>query len=258
MKKYLSVFLGVAAVAFFAGNVIAKNSPEIPERNGVYDVPGRPDLKVRVFVHGNPGRGGGPKQSPTPQPDPGPITCEDDIDSQSVVGKTGWHLPNNWTYNLNLSSVPNSQIDLNTISQTAFSKWQAASSNKISFTKQGVTNADKQSLDGQNIIAWGRTQGTALAVTYTWYYTASGVVAETDTIFNKKFNWGWGDTQCLEGVYDAQDILTHELGHWMGLDDEYSSNFTENTMYGYGSPAEIKKDTLTTGDKAGVTAIYGN
>ena len=42
----------------------------------------------------------------------------------------------------------------------------------------------------------------------------------------------------------------------MGLADEYTQEYADNTMFGYGSKGETKKNTLTTGDKTGLTAIY--
>ena len=76
-----------------------------------------------------------------------------------------------------------------------------------------------------------------------------------------KFNWAWSDqttnSNCAySGIYDAQNILTHETGHWMGLDDTYTDEFTNNTMYGYGNTGEVKKDTLSSGDVNGVNSIY--
>ena len=76
---------------------------------------------------------------------------------------------------------------------------------------------------------------------------------------NKAYVWTWsgGTTDCAyTESYDAQNILTHEIGHWFGLDDEYTDEYIENTMYGYGSKWEVKKNTLTTGDINGLQAIY--
>lgn len=229
---------------FFVKPAFAKNdSQDIPEVDGTYDVAGHPNLKVRVFVY---------RAKPTPSP---VLACTDNP-SSSVDGPTGWHLPQSWSYKLNLSSVPTNSINLPTISASGLGVWSNAISGKVLFVYGGPTNILRQSLDGQNIIAWGRTQGSALAVTYTWYDTGTHQATETDTIMNSKFKWGWSQNQCLSGVYDAQDILTHELGHWMGLSDHYTSNYSENTMYGYGTTGEIKKDTLTDGDVNGVKAIY--
>ncbi len=160
-----------------------------------------------------------------------------------------------WTYNLNLSNVPAGvgSSNLPAISANAFGVWQSAQ-NQVSFARGGDTTVTRNKLDYKNIVAWGRTSGTALAVTYTRYYTSTGLVADVDTIMNQKFAWTWNT--CSTSAYDAQDILTHELGHWMGLDDEYNSAYVYNTMYGYGSPAETLKDTLTSGDVSGLTSIY--
>lgn len=218
---------------------------EPPEASGVYDVPGHKNLKVRVFVH-NP-----PTQSPAL------ISCSQDVTSGPQDGVTGWHLPSKWSYYLNVSSAPGTvSSNLTTIASKAFNTWQSPLTEKVSFSYVGPTGLSRKGLDGKNIIAWGRTSGTALAVTYTWYYTSTGIAAETDTIFNQKFPWGWSTNLCDSSYYDAQDILTHELGHWTGLDDEYDSSFSENTMFGYGSKGEIKKDTLTTGDISGLNTIY--
>jgi hypothetical protein len=269
MKKIIftvlvfSVFLA-AGIAIAQG--AAKNSQQddleytIPEQDGTYDVPGRPELKVRVFVHN-------PKAKPEPIVSPA-LTCGlSDPNSDAIVDPGGWYLPKGtWVYRLNTNSVPFSvgSGNLSNIAQLGFSAWSDAISNKVTFTAGSPTSATRANLDGQNIIAWGRTSGSALAVTYTWYYTSGllkGQVAEVDTIMNLKFNWSWTPFNlknlCAStNSYDAQDILTHELGHWVGLNDEYTSAYTDNTMYGYGSKAEVKKDTLTTGDASGVSAIY--
>lgn len=265
LKKIISLFpiLAIAALVLSVSPVLAKNDKNsddewvIPEQNGTYDVPGHPNLKVRVFVH-NP-------KPPKPEPTPAPaLVCGlNDPDSTAVVDSAGWHLPQNWTYQLNPTSVPASvgSANLAIMAKDAFGRWTAASGNKVNFTKGANTGVAKAGYDHKNIIAWGKAPASALGVTYTWYYTATKEVAEVDTIMNVKFPWSWtpynSQNLCADkNSYDAQDILTHELGHWIGLDDEYTEEYVNNTMYGYGSKGETDKDTLTTGDIAGVDAIY--
>lgn len=233
----------------------------IPEQNGIYNIPNRPEMKVRVFVHQPKiklGSGAGGALST--------LVCGlTDPDSVASVDTVGWHLSTTgpWTYRLNTSNVPSSvgSSNLSAIAQLAFGVWSGASGNKVTFIAGSSTTATRARYDGQNIVTWGITSSSALAVTYTWYYPNTGLVAEVDTIMNQRFPWSWTNQaahpNCAEqNSYDAQDILTHELGHWMGLDDEYTSAYVNNTMYGYGSKKEVKKDTLTTGDISGVNKIY--
>lgn len=264
--------LGLSAI--FASHTNAGAPADLPEKAGIYDVQGNKHLKLRVFVyHGKPDNQGKPagkgKTSPPPPSEVCASTNSVDLDSSAVVRGAGWTLPSQWEYNLNPESVPSSvgSANLATIAANAFSAWSNSSTSVDQATnvvRGADTNATRSQLDGENIVAWGRTSGDALAVSYVWYYTATNVVAEVDTIMNKKFSWYWSDpnswpigqTCSYEGVYDAQDIMTHEFGHTFGLEDEYAGTYVHNTMYGYGSVSETKKNTLTTGDRVGVNALY--
>jgi len=250
MKKVLGILFSLVLVFALSVSVFAQNeNVNIPERNGDYAVSGRPGLRVRVFVHE-------PKERPTSSSTA--AICENPQAFVSTVGATNWKLPNSdWKYKINTSSVPSSvgSGNLATIASNSFSKWTGFidSPSKPNLVADGTTTKTRSSLDFVNIIAWGRAQGSALGVTYVWYYTATNLVADVDTIMNKKFAWS---LSCNSASYNAENILIHELGHWFGLNDEYTGNFVDNTMYGYGSRAEIKKITPEDGDKAGINLIY--
>ena len=264
MKSALKVLFFFAIVSLLASPVLAAREAtgareatlvpdalEVPERDGTYDEPtARGIVKVRVIVH---------KQKPVVTSNL--LSCDlADPDSSAQVAAAGWHLSANWTYNLNVSSVPSSigGANLPTIASKVFGDWQGAVSNKVSFSRGSNTKVDRSRYDGKNIVAWGRTSGNSLGVTYIRYLTLSGSVVDVDTIMNKRVSWSWSDSDTCanSNSYDAENILTHEIGHWIGLDDEYGDEFVNNTMFGYGSKGEVKKNTLTTGDIAGVLAIY--
>jgi len=241
--------------------------PAPPDVSGLYEVPERPGLKVRVFAH--PPRPEAPK-APGKTPKPSPTVAENnalvcnlqDPDSASVTGKTGWKIPSgNWNYLLNLKSVPSTvgSTNLDAIVKSGFNQYTSATSGKVNFIRGADTTVSRARLDGRNIISWGNASNGTLGVTYVWYYPSTGQAVEIDTIMNNKYKWTWSNSlTCADNTkYDAQDIMTHELGHWLGLTDEYNAPlFGNNTMYGYGSLGEVKKNTLTTGDILGIQSIY--
>ena len=243
-------------------------SENLPEKSGVYAVPGHPELRLRVFVHptrdNHPGK---PSVKPSPTPTPPPtLNCSlTDPGSDAVNDITEWHLPSTFTYHLNTESVPVSvgSQNLGAIVGNSFNTWTSVVGNDVNIYPAGTTSQTRARYDGQNIISWGRASSGTLGVTYTWYYTGSGLVAETDTIMNKGYPWSWSDPSswgnnycAYSGSFDAQNIMTHELGHWFGVDDAYTADFKNNTMYGYGDVEETKKDTLTNGDITAVQNIY--
>ena len=254
LKKVFAFFLCLVLVLSSANIGLAKdNTQGLPEVDGIYDVPGHPKLKLKVIVH---------KAKPVkPSPTPTPTNCSvSDPDSIAEVATTGWHLPSNWTYSLSVNSAPAGvRSNLPVIAQNSFTAWSGNTGGLVNFTRGADTSITSQAFDGQNIVAWNKVTNTALAITYTWYDVTTGLVAENDTIMNKRYSWSWTPyslTACVDSNFDAQDILTHEIGHWMGLQDAYDTAFVDNTMYGYGNLSEIKKDTLTTGDIAGLNRIY--
>lgn len=251
---------------------VAPEVPAPPDVSGVYEVPERPGMKVRVFAHpAKPVPPSAPGKTPKPSASPSPssvvnnsLVCSlTDPDSSSVVGKAGWKIPSgNWNYLLNPGSVPSGvgQGNLDTIVKAGFNQYTIASLNKVVFVRGVNTSINRARLDGRNIITWGRASSGTLGVTYIWYYPSTGLTTEIDTIMNNKYKWSWSNSNvCADNsTYDAQNIMTHELGHWLGLNDEYNASlFSNNTMYGYGSVNEVKKNTISTGDVSGVNLIYG-
>lgn len=254
MKKKLFIAVFAAAFAWLAFSGAAMAKQDIPEVDGTYDVPGHPNLLVKVFVH---------KAKPYFGKKSNALPACSDADSNAVVKSAGWKLPKEtWNYYVNSASAPATSLKegFGNITQLSFSEWKDGTDLPTTFQYVDETSKTTYALDSQNILTWGSAPSNALAVTYIWYNRRTKVAVETDTIMNIKYPWSWtlysSDTCGALGAYDAQNILTHELGHWVGLNDYYTSAYINNTMYGYGSTGEIKKDTLTKGDIAGVNKIY--
>lgn len=88
------------------------------------------------------------------------------------------------------------------------------------------------------------------AVTTTHYNISTNYIQEVDMSLNTAYNYS---SIIVDGV-DLASVLTHELGHALGLD--HSSN-TEATMYHSYSNGETKKRSLHTDDLNGLAYLYG-
>ncbi len=209
--------------------------------------------KLKVFVH-YPKAPGKPVANDICAP-----TANDQV---SDYGLTGWHMPTaGMTYKINYKTLPASLAPTQVQSAVgnAFAAWTAADAKQI-FTYGGSTSARTAKYDRTNAVLWKPVSSSAIAITYTWYYVSTGVVAESDTVFNKSLPWSItaasaGDCGGVSGKFDVQNIATHEFGHWIGLDDLYDPTDADLTMYGYGETKELKKDSLGAGDVLGVNSI---
>lgn len=237
-------------------------APGIPDVTGSYEVPQRPDLRVAVFAHPPRPKFNHRRPGPTPVSQQALVCNLEDPDSLATVAAGGWHLPlGNWEYRLNPSSVPSSVGggNLNTIVTSGFNQYSQATSSKVNFVRGDDTTLARARNDGVHVVAWARLRGGTLGITYIWYQLADGKAVEVDTLMNTRYRWSWSNSStCADAnSYDAQNIMSHELGHWLGLDDMYDgATFQNATLYGYGALGEVKKNTLSTGDITGVSNIY--
>jgi hypothetical protein len=120
------------------------------------------------------------------------------------------------------------------------------------------------------VVGWAALNDPgAIAVTIIWANTRTKIVVDIDTIFNLDSGLAWTQATLKDdpddavlptntGAYDndVQNIMTHEAGHWLVLNDLYTDAASEQTMYGYAGDGEVKKRSLESGDMAGVLKIY--
>jgi hypothetical protein len=189
----------------------------------------------------------------------------------------------------------NYYVNLNNQNQTflggiiaSFTAWNTVSSFQAEYkgtTKsspgslQAKWNPKKRSFSGaQNVVGFKNLSQypDAIGITYFWRIdTIDGYrLVEVDTALNtiRDFKWWqtpgiavgtensspWPSSQ-LSTAYDVdvQNIMTHEAGHWLVLDDLYNDVDNQETMYGYAAEYELKKRSLEAGDIAGIQSIYG-
>ena len=165
-------------------------------------------------------------------------------------------LPFHWYTTAEYSINPNNKYGFSTDAvveaiKAAADTWDSQTNATVFFYK-GVTNRSPGKRDGYNVIGWGSYRAGVIAVTYIWY--VGDRIIETDTRMNTYYKWSLSGEP---NKMDVQNIMTHEFGHWCGLDDLYDERDYWLTMYGYADYGETYKQTLGLGDILGLQAVYG-
>lgn len=165
-----------------------------------------------------------------------------------------------WVVNAaNNSGLSNSFV-LNTEAGD-IAKWESAAAADVlgngSLTSADLS-VDANTLNGVNEVYFDSiSNANTIAVTVVWGIfsgpTFNRELVEWDQIFNTAYQWS---SSGEAGKMDFENISTHELGHSFGLGDLYNSACAQQTMYGYANYGETNKQTLESGDIAGINVLY--
>lgn len=235
LKKVLHlIFAGLLVLAFSGVSAQGKDD----------------DIRLRVFVH-----------HPGPHPQESSSCTVTTNDQVNDYGLAGWQLTSSgYSYKINHSTIPSSVGSAaDSAIANALATWNTADPDKT-FIYTEDTNVKAAKLDGINAILWKGIRGGAIAITYAWYYRSTGNLAEADMVLNKNLPWAVNDSSLGDcggdtSAYDLQNIVTHESGHIVGLDDLYDGADQDLTMFGYGTKGELKKDSLGLGDVTGTNVL---
>lgn len=105
---------------------------------------------------------------------------------------------------------------------------------------------------------WGPREydPAAYAVTTVWHRRSTGEILDVDIEVNERRGpYGVCPPEgCLDmRLVDLENVLTHELGHYLGL---AHSTDLDATMYASAAPGETTKRDLADDDVAGICEIY--
>ena len=146
--------------------------------------------------------------------------------------------------------------------EASISEWNSPILSDTSFIGFGAQTVDSDQATGivndeVNTISFGDyDRDGVIAVCSVWGYyggpPAKRQITEFDVMLDTDYAWGVGDEEKM----DLQNILTHELGHAVGLGDLYTTECDTQTMYGFSTEGDIEKRTLESGDIAGLNILY--
>ena len=97
----------------------------------------------------------------------------------------------------------------------------------------------------------------ALAITIVTYDSHTDEILDADILINGKFEFETEETS-QQGIkrYDLQNVLTHEIGHFLGLPENMDD--LDSTMYAYSATGETIKRNLAASDEAAISALYAD
>tara|TARA_Y100000588_G_C14256520_1_gene925731 strand:+ start:69 stop:2573 length:2505 start_codon:yes stop_codon:yes gene_type:complete len=145
----------------------------------------------------------------------------------------------------------------------SFAAWEDVVTSSIAFRNRGEGNFTVSGSDGRNVITFDRVgehfdspRETGVIAFTRINWNDSGEMTDTDIVFNARdFRFSVGNPELGSGILDLQGVLTHEVGHLLGLDHSALAGDIEvrPTMYPYYFGGE---KTLAADDISGVSTLY--
>lgn len=154
-------------------------------------------------------------------------------------------------YYINTDNIPGSvtQADYLAAVHMGFSAWEAVPTSYIAFSHEGTGTAYTWGKDGHNTTGF-TDLGAGGAVGLASIWSSGSDIVEVDIRLNTYQNWA---TNGAANADDVQGVLTHEIGHLLGM---AHSDVPEATMWPYTWYGDTSRRTLEQDDILGVSALY--
>jgi hypothetical protein len=140
--------------------------------------------------------------------------------------------------------------------RASYTTWSSVSCSYFTSKDLGVVNLP-QGDENDNInthsflSSWPSSyDNNALGITWTHYDASSGKIFDADAHYNPKYTWS--TTGSLSAI-DVQSVVTHEIGHQLGLDH---SNDQNATMFYATGNGDTSQRSLAADDLAGLCHLY--
>jgi Matrixin/IPT/TIG domain len=139
---------------------------------------------------------------------------------------------------------------------SSFHAWETVASADVQFVSGGKTTATGVGRDGMNVVSFTDTSApmgsSTIAATFSFFKrdTSGLTIDEADIAFNTALDFS---TSAEQNKFDIQSVLTHEIGHLLGLDH---SAMVSSVMVPFGTTSQLDQQTLAYDDIAGITELY--
>ncbi|UCE18327.1 MAG: matrixin family metalloprotease [Gemmatimonadota bacterium] len=141
--------------------------------------------------------------------------------------------------------------------QNAMATWTNCGSS-LSFSYSGTSTSTAAAQDGTNLMCWVTGTG-AVALCYHFFNLnnwPNATMPEVDIVFDDGFTWTIASTSPPLNTYDVESVALHELGHALGLDDDWTVVAgVPKVLYAWGTQQQIRR-TLHAYDINGAQWIY--
>ena len=170
-------------------------------------------------------------------------------------------------YRVNTGSFPFPEADVRRVVQNSFGAWRAVETAQLRFQDQGTVGLQASVNDQQNVIVFdptgrqiGAPRGVGVIAVTRMNWDEQGGIVDSDIVFNgRDFEFFANAQPPGPDRVDLQDVLTHEIGHFLGLDHtplvgEPDLRPTMNPFNPAEAPGTAR--SLEPDDAAGISALY--